>query len=214
MFGNRMPRTMNVLENLFGLGIRVKLIKLFLMNPDSVFDVQEVSERISISPVVAKKEIHDLQKTGFIREKSHLKEFKKQKDRTIVLSKKRVDGWILDRSFPYLEPLESFISNVNPFKNRETVDRILRTGKISLLLISGVFIKYEDARVDLLVVGDDIKNHQIENVIKEIEAEIGREIKYVVFETSEFKYRHSLFDKLVMDIIEFPHEKIINKLGI
>lgn len=213
MFGNRM-RKMNVLENLFGLGTRVKLIKLFLMNPDSVFDVQEVSERLSISPVVAKKEIHDLQKTGFIRDKSHLKEFKKQKDRTIVLSKKRVDGWILDRSFPYLEPLESFISNVNPFKNKETVDRILRTGKIHLLLISGVFIKYEDARVDLLVVGDDIKNHQIENVIKEIEAEIGREIKYVVFDTSEFKYRHSLFDKLVMDIIEFPHEKIINKLGI
>lgn len=208
-----MPK-MNVLENLFGLGIRVKLIKLFLMNPESVFDVQEVSERLSISPVVAKKEIHDLQKTGFIRAKSHLKEFKKQKDRTIVLSKKRVDGWILDRSFPYLEPLESFISNVNPFKNRETVDRILRTGKIHILLISGVFIKYEDARVDLLVVGDDIKNHQLENVIKEIEAEIGREIKYVVFETSEFKYRHSLFDKLVMDIIEFPHEKIINKLGI
>ncbi len=213
MFGNRMPK-MNVLENLFGLGTRVKLIKLFLMNPDSVFDAQEVSERLSISPVVAKKEIHDLQKTGFIRDKSHLKEFKKQKDRTIVLSKKRVDGWILDKSFPYLEPLESFISNVNPFKNRETVDRILRTGKIHLLLISGVFIKYEDARVDLLVVGDDIKNHQIENVIKEIEAEIGREIKYVVFDTSEFKYRHSLFDKLVMDIIEFPHEKIINKLGI
>ena len=68
--------------------------------------------------------------------------------------------------------------------------------------------------MDLLVVGDNLKQGQLETTIKTIESEIGREIRYAVFETSEFNYRYSIFDKLIRDILDYPHEKIINKLGL
>jgi hypothetical protein len=67
--------------------------------------------------------------------------------------------------------------------------------------------------VDLLVVGDNMKLSLLENIIKTIESEIGKEIRYAVFETQEFTYRYSVFDKLIRDILDFQHEKIINKLG-
>lgn len=192
----------------------MKIIKLFLMNPEQGFDTAEVSERAKVSRGVSRKEIYNLEKIGFLKLRAYSKSFKRQKNRTISIIKKRVNGWTLDANFPYVEALESFLSNINPFKHKEIIHKISRAGKIQLLIISGIFIKYPEARIDLLVVGDNLKLGSLENIIKVIESEIGKEIRYTVFETSEFTYRYSVFDKLIRDILDFPHEKIINKLNL
>jgi hypothetical protein len=54
----------------------------------------------------------------------------------------------------------------------------------------------------------------LDNIIKSIEAEMGHEIRYAVFETKEFTYRLGMFDKLIRDILDYPHEKIINRLNV
>ena len=205
---------MDILDKLFGSGAKVRILKLFLMNPDRAFDPAMVAERAMVSIGITRKELRNLDRIGFIKRQFFTKEIKKQKNRTIVSAKKKTPGWTLEKKFPYMETLESFLSNVNPFKHKDVIEKISRTGKVNLLIISGVFIKYEDARVDLLVVGDGIKMGALEDIVKTIESEMGEEVRYTVFETSEFNYRLSLFDKLIRDILDFPHEKIINKLGI
>jgi len=76
-------------------------------------------------------------------------------------------------------------------------------------VVAGVFTKNEDSRVDLLIVGDKMKRAKIEAGIRRLEAEIGTELVYAVFETKEFIYRLSMYDKLVRDILDFPHEVLI-----
>jgi hypothetical protein len=71
-----------------------------------------------------------------------------------------------------------------------------------------------EPRVDLLIVGDDINFSKLENVIKTIEAEVGREIVYSAFETEDFDYRYGMHDRLIMDIVDFPHTTLVDKLGI
>lgn len=205
---------MDILEKLFGGAAKVKIIKLFLLNPDSAFDNPQTAERARVSNTTARQEINNLEQIGFIKQKSYIKEIKKQKDREIKIVKKRVSGWTLDPKFPYIDAIKAFLANVNPFKHKDIVEKISRAGKMQLLIISGIFIKDPDSRVDLLVVGDDLKLGQLDNIIKTIESEMGKEIRYAVFETAEFNYRLAMFDKLIQDILEFPHEKIINKLGL
>lgn len=205
---------MDILEKLFGGVAKVKIIKLFLFNPEMAFDNSQVMERAKVSKEAVRKEIDDLEKIGFLRSKSYTKEVRRQKNRTIKIFHKRTNGWILDQKFPYIEAIKSFLSNINPFKHKEFIEKISRAGKIQLIIIAGIFIKDPDSRVDLLVVGDNLKQGQLDNIIKTIESEIGKEIRYAVFETSEFNYRHSMFDKLIRDILDYPHEKIINKLGL
>jgi hypothetical protein len=204
---------MDILEKFFGSAGKVKIIKLFLLNPDSTFDSIQTAERTKVSVGMARKEIHNLERIGFLKQKSYMKEAKKQQDRDIVTVRKRVNGWTLDPKFPYIEPMEAFLGSINPFKHKDIIDKISQAGKIQLLIVSGIFIKYPEARVDLLVVGDNMKLSLLENIIKTIESEIGKEIRYAVFETQEFTYRYSVFDKLIRDILDFQHEKIINKLG-
>lgn len=205
---------MDILEKLFGSAAKVKIIKLFLFNPESAFDSAETAERAKVSRAVARREIGNLLRIDFLRPKSYIKESKRQKDRVIKTIRKRTNGWTLEQKFPYIETLKQFFASINPFHHKEIVDRVSKAGKIQLLIVSGIFIKDPDSRVDLLVVGENWKQGQLDNIMKTLESEIGQEIRYAVFETPEFKYRLSVFDKFLRDILDYPHEKIINKLNL
>lgn len=205
---------MEILERLFGGAAKVKLIKLFLFNPDAAFDCSRAAERAKVSVGVARSEIDNLHKIGFLKPRTFIKEVRKQKNRQLQTVRKKTNGWTLDPKFPYIEALKSFLSHINPFKHKDIVEKISRAGKIQALIISGIFIKDPDSRVDLLVVGDGLKQSRMDSVISTIESEIGKEIRYAVFETSEFNYRYSMFDKLIRDILDYPHEKIINRIGL
>jgi hypothetical protein len=78
------------------------------------------------------------------------------------------------------------------------------------MVVSGVFIGDDKSRVDILLVGDKLKKNILQQVIKGLEAEIGKELDYVVFDTNEFKYRLDMYDKLVCDILDLPHESLID----
>ena len=45
--------------------------------------------------------------------------------------------------------------------------------------------------------------------VRRLEAEIGAELTYATFETKEFIYRLNMYDKLVRDILDFPHEVVL-----
>ena len=47
-----------------------------------------------------------------------------------------------------------------------------------------------------------------------MESEIGKELRYAFFDTQEFKYRMSIYDKLVRDILDYPHTVLVDKMGI
>jgi hypothetical protein len=64
--------------------------------------------------------------------------------------------------------------------------------------------------MDIFIVGDKLKKNVLQQIIKGLEADIGKELNYVVFDTDEFKYRLDMYDKLVCDSIDLPHEKIID----
>jgi hypothetical protein len=205
---------MEILEKLFGSNAKVKIIKLFLFNSGSAFDSSMVAERAKVSMGAARKEIYNLERIGFIKPKSCAKDVKIQKNRGIKTLRKKTNGWTLNPKFRYMDSVKSFLGNLNTWSNKDLVERLSVAGKIQLLIISGVFIKDPDSRVDMLIVGNSIKEGRLDNIIKTIESEIGQEVRYAVFETSQFNYRLSIFDKLIRDILDYPHEKIINKLNL
>ena len=79
---------------------------------------------------------------------------------------------------------------------------------MKMLVLAGAFIKDPASRLDILAVGDSINQKKFENVMRSLESEIGRELKYSAFTTNEFKYRISMYDKLICDVFDFPHEVV------
>ena len=193
---------MEILSKLFGSETKVKIMRLFLFNPEHVFDISDVTERVKADSSRVRREMSMLLKMGLI------------KSRITNKKKKNRHGFVMNHQFSYLSQLQNFLINVEPLNPREIVKKITRLGSIKLIIIAGVFIQEPESRTDILIVGDNVKRAKLENLIKTLESEIGKELKYAYFTTEDFKYRLSMFDKLTRDILDYPHRKVLNKLSI
>src|ERR1035437_7358764 len=181
-------------SNIFGGEAKVKIMRLFIFNAGTVFDTAAAADRTQGKRTLVAREIKNLEKAGLLKKKSK--------------------GFTLNYDYPYVEALNSFLIDASPITEKEIVKKISRAGVMKLILISGVFLHDREARVDLLVVGDHLKKGILVQAISSIEAMLGREIRYASFETADFQYRLGLYDKLVRDILDFKHKKILNKLGV
>lgn len=205
---------MDILGKLFGSQARVKILRLFLLNPLEAYDVAMVAEKSKVPLVEARRELSLIKSAGVIADKTFTKEVISKRSKNAKPTKKRVQGFQLKSTFPLLSAIKNLIVSETPLNRDEIARRFKSTGKIKFLAISGIFIDEPEARVDVLIVGDDLKKRSIENVLRTIEAEIGHELSYGALETSEFLYRVSVYDKFVRDVLDFRHDKVINKLGV
>lgn len=202
---------MDTFSILFGSQARVKIIRLFLLNSEDVFENADIIKRSKVTSSTVRKELVVLAKAGLIRKKSFFKEIP-PRTKSGKPTKKRVNGWTLNQSFELLKPLRDFLINTELMRKDEVANKFKRAGKVKLLIVSGVFTQDKDSRVDLLVVGDNIKKSAIENALHAVEAEVGKEISYAYFDTQEFLYRVDICDKFVRDVLDYSHKRLVDKL--
>jgi hypothetical protein len=216
---------MKILGKIFGSSARVKLLRLFLFNPDQAYELSDAVQHVKVDKSKVRNELATLNRAGFIKRRSFYKQAVKKKAKTRAgsitlreskheMKKKRVYGWILDQKFPYLDAFQKFLINSTQFKDKDILKRLSKAGKLKLLVITGVFMRNLDSRLDVLVVGDRIRKPLLESGIKSMEADLGKELRYAVFSVNDFQYRLRLYDKLVRDVFDYPHRKIIDRIGI
>ena len=183
-----------VLDKLLGGSARVRLLRLFLLNPESSFEPKAIRLKSKVKNPLLRRELIALRSIGFI--------------------KKAGKGLKLSRSFEFLSPLRDLLLSTEPFKDDEIVGRFRNAGSMKCIVVSGVFTQSPDSRIDVLLVGDRLKRSKLENALKDMESEVGKELSYAIFDTPEFKYRMEVYDKFVRDILDYPHRVLINKIGL
>lgn len=193
---------MEILGKLFGGENRVKIMRLFLIGPDIAFTKEEVSKRCRILKDNTNKELNLLKKIKFIEDKKIKQEG----------NKKGIPGLKLNQDFVHIDSLRELLLGSEIAKGDDLAKKFRGIGNVKLVITAGIFMDNENSPADLLIVGDEIKRKSLSNVVKAIESEIGREIKYSVFDTEDFKYRMTVYDKFVREIMDYPHNKILDKL--
>ncbi len=205
---------MEILGKLFGSTGRVRILKLFIFNSENVFESADVARRVKVNAEVARKEIGMLSRIGFIKKRVCYKDVEKKARGKTVVKKKKINGWTLNSQFPYLESLKTFLTSANSLTAPEITKRLQNTGRLKLVIVSGVFIKEWNSRLDILIVGSKIHQPKLKAVIRDMEAELGKEIEYALFSVPDFKYRLSVYDKLVRDVLDYPHEVAVDRIGV
>ena len=135
--------------------------------------------------------------------------------RVKINKKKEIIGGLyfsVNPNFDFYSELQSLVLKSSPTSKEKMLRRLMKIGRIRLALIGGVFLNTANSRVDLFLVGDDISRKKLMTFLADMEAEVGKEIEYAAMETKEFDYRFHMFDRFVRDILEKPHEKLLNKL--
>jgi hypothetical protein len=198
---------MKEIGKIMGSDARVKVMRLFLFNDDVPFTIEDVMHHSRVSRAIARKETKTLEEAFFIKPKTFFQE--------VVLKtktkKKKVQGWVLNNALPLVRPLKKLLLDPDLISTEGFPQRFKNMGSIKLLVLSGLFTGDHDRKLDVLVVGDRLNKKKIDNAVKVLESEFGADLCYAIFDTEEFNYRLKMYDQLLRDIFDYPHEKLIDK---
>ncbi len=187
------------LEKLFGSAARVKLLRLFLFNPRQQYTVPQAAQRARVPERTARKELALFSTNTLIRR--------------VPTRRRSGVRYYLNEEFAYCAPLQNLLLNA-PSRAQDIYERARGAGTIKLIMVAGVFLGEWDGRLDILFVGDRIKEPRLRAKMRTLEAELGRELRYTVLATDDFLYRLNVSDKLVRDVLDYPHRLIFDRLNI
>ncbi len=186
------------LDILFDSPVRTRLLKLFLYNPEENFESKIISKKLNLKSYQTNKHLNDLVALEFLIRKN-------------IKDKKT---FRINQGFEFYDELKELVAKASPASKEKMLSRLKSLGKVKLALLAGVFINSDTSRADILIVGDNIKPAKFNGFIKNLEAEVGKEINHALMTTKEFYYRHDMYDRFIRDLLDFKHEKLINKLKI
>ena len=212
-YGDKISYMDKILTTLLGSAVKAKLLRLFLSNPEASFTVEELAKLTRAKKDALSKELKALMSIKIVNSKSCQREVAQGKGKNKKNVKRKTKCYSLDMTFPHLQALRRLLLDISPAEEKELVERLGKVASLKLLLISGVLLQEKDARVDIFLVGNKIKQKALERAVGDIESVVGMEIRYVAFTPEDFSYRLSMYDKLVRDVLDFPHKILINKLG-
>lgn len=165
---------------------RVKILSLFLSNPDDMFHVREVVRRVDEEINAVRRELIHLEKNGIMSREARAN---------------RV-YYYLNKNYPFYFDLLNINAKTTGM-GAAIIKNRAKLGKIKFAMISGKFarsaeVKEED--VDLLLVGT-IVLPELTAVIREEETKRKREINYTVMTEEEFSFRKKRVDPFITSII-------------
>lgn len=178
------------MEQLFGSKTRVKLLNLFFKNPNRSYYVREITRKIDEQINSVRRELANMLSIG------------------IVTSENRNNRlyYEVNQKYEHYDALKALFAEGKIKVSKEAsattkaegdmVQTIKGLGAVDVLIYMGSFTQDTMTGIDVLVVGD-VNKTQVHNFIADLEDEEGREIKYAVMPTDEFKYRRDVNDRFI-----------------
>jgi hypothetical protein len=205
-------RKKDFLVAFLGSEVRVKVLRLFCSSPHTAFTEPEISARTVVPHGALSHELSFFVKLGLIKKATCVREVK-QKGKETTKSV-RVPGFIAHVEHEHFASLSSFVRETTPQAEDAVAEKLKDVGSVKLIIVSGFFVAEEPnpSGIDMLIIGEKLNERKVATALRALEAEQGREVAYAVFTPDEFKYRLDVFDRLVRDVLDYPHRVVLDKL--
>lgn len=183
-----------MLKRLFTSTTRVKLLTIFLLNPEQEFFIRELTRELNEQINSIRRELDNLRKIGLLKTKE----------------KNRKKYYTVNKNFLLFNELKAIV--VKGISNKDEISkRIVGFGTVDVLIFSGIFVN-KDSLIDLLIVGE-IDKEKLEEYLNN-ELDTSRPIRFSIMTRDDFLYRRKCYDKFLMDLLQSPDNLIsINNLA-
>lgn len=174
--------------------VRVKVLELFLANPEGIYHVRDIVRRVAEEINAVRRELARLEKTGLL-----------------------ISQWRANRRYYAVKKDYIFYFELLSMINKSVglggaiIKNKAKIGKIRYAMLSGSFVRgkpYTQNDVDLFVVGN-IVLPELGAIVREEEARRDREINFTPMTEEEFAFRKSRRDPFVMGILAKPRVMLI-----
>ena len=179
-----------MIDALFGSKTRVKLLHLFLNNPNRAFYVREITRKIDEQINSVRRELANMLSVGIIKSDS---------------SNNRL-YYEINQDYQHYEPLRAIFADSHlqseVAASGEVNDwskRLKPLGDVRVALFSGSLVRGSSSELDVLLAGD-INKTQAKHFMKSLEEEEGRSLNYSIMSYEDFYYRLSIKDRFITAI--------------
>lgn len=177
---------MSSLQDLMISRVRVGILELFYTHASDMFYVREVTRKIREEINSVRRELERMASFGLLK------------------SEKRGNRvyYFVNPDYYLYQELQAMVAKTTGLGGKIRKYR-RKLGQIEFVMFSSRFVggsRPLQGEVDILVIGD-IVLPELEQLIKETESGLGREINYAVFSLEEFDFRKTRRDPFVMDVL-------------
>ncbi len=198
-----------MLEHLFGSRTRVKLLSLFLRNPDQPLFVREITRRVDTQINAVRRELSNLIRLGLITETTVREDSGPGEKKQPGLKKKY---YRINDTFVLLPELSSLVSKAQVLMEKKLDQEIAKLGDVRYLAFMGFFLgKTTHTPVDLFIVGR-VDKKPLQELLWHVEKELGFDVNFSCMALDEFQYRRDIADRFLSSIIEAPKHVVIDRL--
>ncbi len=141
-----------MLEQLFNSKIRVKLLRLFLANPNKQYYIRQLTRMLDSQINSVRREVDNLVSIGILSPALN----SGQKEKTKDVSKKgnsQRKYFQANINFDLYSELKSLILRSHLVVKKGICNEIVKAGSINYLAFTGIFVDLSNSPVDMLIVG-------------------------------------------------------------
>ncbi len=198
-----------MLGKLFGSTARVKILKLFLLNPDSSYYMREIARHLNLQLSAVRRELENLETLELLLSHQGEGEEAADDDKPGKNDRKYFQA---NKNFILYNEIRELIIKAQILCEKDFTDKLRKLGSIKLLILSGLFINDKQAQVDMLIVGNFNKD-KVAKLVKELEDELVNEVTYAVLTEEEFFYRRQVTDVFLYSVLESKKIVVIDEAG-
>lgn len=215
LVGGKRPTDIQLLEQFFAGGVKLKLWKVFSLNTHREFTLKDLVRLTKTKSDLLIVNLKEMMKQGVIQgEKKNIVNEKQQKEQAIVYS--------IVKDFPLLPEITQLILTAIPRSSDKVLNELGMLQRLKTVLLSGFFTSKlglsthvystTQAPIDMLLIFEKIPSN-VSEIIGELEHKLGRDLRYAALDQEDFKYRHSIGDKLIRDVLDFEHIVAMDKMA-
>lgn len=175
-----------MLKDLIISRVRVKILTLFLANPNTIFHVREVVRQTDEEINAVRRELAHLEKGGMLSKEPRANRL----------------YYAFRKTYPLFYELLELVTKTT-YLGGDILKNKAKLGKLKFVMLAGRFarnMKHDPNQVDLLVVGTVVLP-ELTQIIRAEEGRRGREINYTVMTEEEFEFRKRRRDPFILAVI-------------
>ncbi len=189
------PSALGGLEHIFGSPTRETVLRFLLLNDEPHF-LREIARQLN----------------------NHLNSVRREIDRFVAMGlvvvepgPERKKFYRANKQHILFPELKALVVKSHLLIRSKFLDQLKKTGKPEYALVTGFFTGV-DCPTDIILVGT-INRKELEALLRTHERELGREINYTILTLAEFRYRQSVADRFIQQILQQPHLIIVDRLN-
>lgn len=175
------------LQDLFVSRVRVKLIQIFLKNPQEIYYVRQLVRETKEEINAVRRELARMEERGLVKKEARANRL----------------YYFFNKSYAFYQDLISLTAKTLGLGG-EIIANKHKLGNLKFALLSGRYARQmprkSDDDIDLLLVGE-LNLKELNSLVRKSESEREKEINYAPMTVEEFEFRKSRRDPFLLRIL-------------